>query len=943
MAATGTQEDAKTEDLNAIFKSLGERGKEGEKWKEYTESVSSYVLQQLSEFLNEKSANRIMFRPYGSAAEDLKCLEPDDVGDVDIMIFPTSDNLTIHDDLIEYLPEHPMQVRIKGDGHPVLQSCLVEDTEYVATSALKNFHPAIYGSASHRIMDFMSRTFKLMSREEFSSVLQCTWQVAKDTTGPAHALKYAQSFGSITEQSERLKDQQNLPKLDANFMEFFAQYLCTARGTEYTREHAEVLNDVLDLAKDIEISLNKRGLYGDPQMLPVVLQELLSSDRGKNIQHRIRDIESRSRNESGRGENHSAEADLLNNDVQCVRPDCCHKNESGSEENHLEETASPNNDQQCITPNNCRENEGVSGANHSAEAALPNDDQQCVMSDNCHKGDSGRSEDSKKGPLSSSEGSSVTPENADFRRKSDEESESVSKQSNMSDPLENSDQFSAKTPTAKQVTEVRQDAIDKREKKHNAQTSENQDESKADGRPSAKKEEFLRNPDNNKEDERWFEHLFGTVTESNETKFEDTEKSYERVGGIDFVPAFRSLGWPKVARDWIKRERKWPSPDMVDRVVQEGFHLVVKPPKNDGNPDCDFRISFSHAEYLLSQEMNDIQRECYRSLKKFYRVYLSTEPKSLVTFHLKNLLLQTIEETGVEMWTESNRAECMMTLLRNLVQALKKKDLRHFFVRSYNLFCIDYIESHEILESLAENAEKILNDPIHFAKEVIEKQGSTEVNKGEHVPREESTPSEKAATGQEMGEMSPTQREQELLTASALKTKETHQGSSYRYHDMKDTFLAISKELTDIALNDSDCSLEDLDPLERSLVEDLREIRRNHNTTVEEFSRMFGVGWDAVYMKVLLSTERNTRRRMLDGIQSVVEMIKYIVKQDDFGAGNEEAIARRMVHPDPTVDDPFDMSHVLPADSGTQLCLRFFKSLEPSPPQGIDMDGIPLD
>ena len=50
------------------------------------------------------------------------------------MIFPTSDNLLIHDKLIEYLPKNPLYVRIKGVDHPVLHSCFVEDTEYVATS-----------------------------------------------------------------------------------------------------------------------------------------------------------------------------------------------------------------------------------------------------------------------------------------------------------------------------------------------------------------------------------------------------------------------------------------------------------------------------------------------------------------------------------------------------------------------------------------------------------------------------------------------------------------------------------------------------------------------------------------------------------------------------------------------------------------------------------------
>ena len=188
---------------------------------------------------------------------------------------------------------------------------------------------------------------------------------------------------------------------------------------------------------------------------------------------------------------------------------------------------------------------------------------------------------------------------------------------------------------------------------------------------------------------------------------------------IEFIPAFRCLTWPMVAQEWRKRQRKWPSPDVVDKVIREGFHLVVKAPKNGGNPECDFRISFSHAEYLLSQEINEIQRECYRCLKTYHRVYLSAEAKGLISFHLKNIFLRTIEETGGEMWIESRRAECMTKLFANLLKALREKHLPLYFVRSYNLFGIDYIEDPAILESLTRRVEQIMENPVKFAEELI--------------------------------------------------------------------------------------------------------------------------------------------------------------------------------------------------------------------------------
>ena len=131
------REDVKIPELNLILKSLGKRRKEDSIIKEHNEYISSYFFRQLTEFWNQRHGNSIMFRPYGSSAEDLKCVEPDDIGDVDIMIFPNADNMMIHDEIMEYLPENPLHVRIKGVDRPVLQSCLVEGTNYLATAALK--------------------------------------------------------------------------------------------------------------------------------------------------------------------------------------------------------------------------------------------------------------------------------------------------------------------------------------------------------------------------------------------------------------------------------------------------------------------------------------------------------------------------------------------------------------------------------------------------------------------------------------------------------------------------------------------------------------------------------------------------------------------------------------------------------------------------------------
>ena len=892
----------KAEELNFIFKSLGERGIQGEAVKEYQENATFFILQQLSEHLDRTSQNCVVLRPYGSAAEDLKSTEPYDVGDVDIVIFPNSSKLMIHDELIEYLPEHPMHVRIKGVDHPVLQSCLVEGTEYLATSALKNFHPAIYGSSLLGFAEVQAHVTRLLSRTESSFVFPSTYHLKNNTRSPAVTVEIAQSLDTSLENVEMLKDPQNFVNLDESSWEWCAHKLYTARETDFARAYAKVASDVSNFVKDVEMSGAERRAGAPPQMYAALFQRLFWND---NIKARIRDVENPSDSESERRmENWSARAAVHNKDQRSAGP----KKERSRE--------------------------------HHSKGTLPYKDESSVRSQNAN-------------------------ENQSFHSRG---LELTSSQSTVRDISENSDQLSTQERMSKQVAQVTKDANGRSEETYYGEVRNNPHDSKTEEQHLTRRKgvnfkDQQRDPYGNKEDKNGLKksrstcirNTSGRVDEtkedpSNETEFKDTGKHQfqkQVLSGIDYVPALKSLGWPQVAREWIKQERKWPSPDVVDNIVQEGFHLVVKPPKNGGNPDCDFRLSFAHAEYLLSQEMNDIQRECYRCLKKYHRAYLSTEAKGLVTFHLKNLLLQTIEETGVEMWTESNRAECMLTLLRNLFEALTKKDLRHFFVRSYNMFSFDYIEDPEILESLAKKVEHILENPMQFAKELIRNQASVDarqVKTEDSVQSRQVRPSAKSAPGQvhENGQT------EEVTSKGADYTQLEERNSSYTnygYHQLKDIFLAIGKELTDLAFDDAGKNgpIENLDAQEMSLVADLRELQRKHNLQVEMFPEMFNSCWDAVCCKVWFSNEPNVRRRVLLGIQGVVEINKYILKQDDFCPGNESVIMLRML--DPSVENPFDLSHIMPAGAGKQLCRMAYYKLEsgPAKPPKIDKDDIPLD
>lgn len=149
-----------------------------------------------------------------------------------------------------------------------------------------------------------------------------------------------------------------------------------------------------------------------------------------------------------------------------------------------------------------------------------------------------------------------------------------------------------------------------------------------------------------------------------------------------------------------------------------------------------------------------------------------------------------------------------------------------------------------------------------------------------------------------------------------------------------------------MAFDDADCRLEAMDPLERTLVQDLRELVRSEGFPVEEFPGVFESSWHTMgYLRVRLSTEPDMRRRMLVAIQSQVEILKYILKQDDIALGNEEAVeaVRNRIF-DPSAENAFDLSHIIPSGIVMQFVqsaiFEFFvpRSAEPN----LNYD-IPLD
>lgn len=985
MAYTG---ELNTNELNSIFKALAERGKEGSLYREYSETHTNVFLKVLSSQL-KKIDNSVILQAYGSAAEDLKCYERHDLGDMDIMIFPNSDNLIIHDELLEYSAENPLHVRIKGCDHPALRSCFVEDTGYVATSALKNFHPAIFGSEAPHIVNITTRVFETFLREEFSSIL--TGGLSNHSKSPAATLNLSRALAITSEQREILQDQASkFPfSLCAVDVEWITSMICSSKGIDYTRQHAELVKYIM----------SKIDPISHFQKLSVFPRENTDSDE-KNGKRRTC-IASQTRRETEcyvtiEKKDEDREKVVLNYSFPSVpskdgsyavkaTQSCanCDGNQSPTED--LQSTSSRLTAASPSLEVSTQLFPKPTGKVGTATEAMEKHSEEDVKK-NGYRLDSDENE-STIARLSSTQekevNSKAPPGGSDCPKKEDDQRELERKTrrkrwvnyllgreaETKRTPILGKENYhqSLKQPSPKDQTggEGLQgnslgegqngDAINNRNGPNGGgqqMTKTGKESSKALAHNCNSHEDALQQESERRIQHRLIEHMFGTAKEAQtqQAKVKDTERVES---GIDFIPALRSREWPQVAREWIKRERKWPSPDIVENIIHEGYHLVVKSPKKNGDPDCDFRISFSHAEYLLSQEMNDIQRDCYRCLKKYHRAYLCTQPKSLVSFHLKNLFLQTIEEAGAEMWTESNRAECMIKLFGNLLKVLKTKDLRHYFVKSYNLFGVDYVENPDVLEYLAGKVLEIMEDPKRFATQMIQSQAKPREKKmrisQENVPSEP-IKCEQQMKSKEVSSNSIHDTKKSKTSAAIFPPTRLIQGRGLiqecEYHDLKDLHLDVTKELLYMAFDDADCRLEVVEPLERSLVQNLRELVRSEGFPVEEFPGVFETFWQRMgYPKVRLSTEPDMRRRMLVAIQSQIEMLKYILQQDDIEVENEEAVEavhNRML--DPSAKKPFDLSHIIPSD----IVIQFARSalaefFVPKPAEPNLDDDIPLD
>ncbi|KAH3722063.1 hypothetical protein DPMN_065012 [Dreissena polymorpha] len=191
----------------------------------------------------------------------------------------------------------------------------------------------------------------------------------------------------------------------------------------------------------------------------------------------------------------------------------------------------------------------------------------------------------------------------------------------------------------------------------------------------------------------------------------------------DIVPAFTIQGWPRVAKEWITRTRKWPSNNLVHDIVQTGCQIVAKRPlypelngdrhNEDHSPEADendtwFRLSFAQCEHVLAKQLTEVPVLCWKILKAYQKAFLSTEPPVLTSYHWKTVLLWIREETDDDFWSEGNLLNCVIMALDFMRNCLEKRFLPLYFVREENL--IAGCRDEKVIVTI-DKINKILQEP----------------------------------------------------------------------------------------------------------------------------------------------------------------------------------------------------------------------------------------
>ena len=166
----------------------------------------------------------------------------------------------------------------------------------------------------------------------------------------------------------------------------------------------------------------------------------------------------------------------------------------------------------------------------------------------------------------------------------------------------------------------------------------------------------------------------------------------------DFIIAFKLDHWPVVAEEWVGRPRHWPSQKIVLKIFQVRNirncslkYLVylltnqvcceVVPKAGLDGDALNWRLSFSQAEKILSEEFSERPRMTYLAAKIILKKYLQFSCPVLKSYHLKTIFLHYLEKKSVDYWKDNSIEKTITDFLGELLLTMEKKACSHYFIQ----------------------------------------------------------------------------------------------------------------------------------------------------------------------------------------------------------------------------------------------------------------------
>ncbi|XP_069124855.1 uncharacterized protein [Argopecten irradians] len=173
----------------------------------------------------------------------------------------------------------------------------------------------------------------------------------------------------------------------------------------------------------------------------------------------------------------------------------------------------------------------------------------------------------------------------------------------------------------------------------------------------------------------------------------------------DFVDCFPCYTWPKEARDWIQRARLcgWPHPNLIDKIVDRGCHLVPVGDKCSEDTFLQWRISFAAAERCLVHCFTHVQVKVYTLLKYFLKQIKQTlkdtigDDDILCSYFLKTTMFFAIEDTSEMFWQDKNLFYCFWFCFNIIIAWVRAGFCPNYFIQANNMFQRKVHGQHQLM------------------------------------------------------------------------------------------------------------------------------------------------------------------------------------------------------------------------------------------------------